>query len=155
MWMYLINALRHMEDKMDNIEFHEGDFVQRKDGTTGYVESVCHCDECLNRGFFEPTIKYLNGETEYLTNYDVNNIPKYYIQIGTHIFSKSVPEPEKSKNRNHCPKYSLIGEITYKDIDPDIISNALLDMKNNNYVPVLKDISYSGAKLYWILKKEN
>ena len=45
MWMYLINALRHMEDKMDNIEFHEGDFVQRKDGylitKDGIVTWVC------------------------------------------------------------------------------------------------------------------
>ena len=139
---------------MDNIEFHEGDFVQRKDGATGYVDSVCHCDECLKRGFFEPTIKYLNGETEYLSNYDVNNIPECYIQIGTHIFSKSIPEPEKNKSRNNCTKYSLIGEITYKDINQDTISNVLLDMKNNNYIPVLKDILYSGDKLYWILKKE-
>lgn len=140
---------------MENIEFHEGDFVQRKDGAIGYVESVCHCDECLKRGFFEPTIKYFNGETEYLTGYDVKNIPKCYIQIGTHIFSKSALEPERSKKKNNCAKYSLIGEITFKDVNPDIIPNVLLDMKNNNYVPVLKDILYSGEKLYWILKKEN
>lgn len=136
---------------MDNIEFHEGDFVQNKNGDVGYVESVCHCSECKSRGFFEPTIKYLNGETEYISNYDVKNLENSYIQIGTHVFDKNT----KSKIKNNCPKYSLIGEITYKDIDPDIISNALIDMKNNNYVPVLKDISYSGAKLYWILKKEN
>lgn len=137
---------------MENIEFHEGDFVQRKDGEIGYVESVCHCDECLKRGFFEPTIKYLNGETEYLTNYDIKNIPKCYIQIGTHVFSKSIPEPEQGKN--NYTKYSLIGEIIYKGLDSNVISSVLLDMKNNNYVPVLKDILYSGEKLYWILKKE-
>ena len=57
-------------------------------------------------------------------------------------------------------KWSLENEIievqetkTYKDIDSDIISNALLDMKNNNYIPVLKDM-YSREKVYWILKKE-
>ena len=86
MWMYLINALRHMEDKMDNIEFHEGDFVQRKDGATGYVESVCHCDECLKRGFFEPTIKYLNGETEYLSNYDKQYSRMLYSDWDTYFF---------------------------------------------------------------------
>lgn len=136
---------------MENIEFHEGDFVQRKDGAIGYIYYICHCSDCKSRGFFEPTIKYLNGETEYISNYDVKNLENSYIQIGAHVFDKNA----KSKIKNNCPKYSLIGEITYKDINPDIISNALLDMKNNNYVPVLKDVMYSGEKLYWILKKEN
>lgn len=144
---------------MSTFEFHEGDFVQRNDGTIGYVESVCHCSECKSRGFFEPTIKYLNGETEYISNYGVKNIKNSYIQIGTHVFDENAKnkfdENAKNKIKNNCSKYSLIGEITYKDINPDIISNALLDMKNNNYVPVLKDILYSGEKLYWILKKEN
>ena len=134
---------------MENIEFHEGDFVQRKDGAIGYIYYVCHCSDCKKRGFFEPVVKYLNGEEDYISIYDASDIPRNYIQIGKYVFDENA----RSKIKNNCPKYSLIGEITYKDIDPDIISNALLDMKNNNYIPVLKDM-YSREKVYWILKKE-
>ena len=42
----------NIKDKATYIEFHEGDYVENNDGRTGYVSSICHCDECKKRGFF-------------------------------------------------------------------------------------------------------
>lgn len=85
---------------MENIEFHEGDFVQRKDGAIGYIYYVCHCSDCKKRGFFEPVVKYLNGEEDYISIYDASDIPRNYIQIGKYVFDENA----RSKIKNNCPK---------------------------------------------------
>lgn len=75
------------ENNITDIQFHEGDFVESSDGKIGYISSICHCDECKKRGFFEPTIQYLDGTTDYISNYSAKTIPSDYKQIGTQKFS--------------------------------------------------------------------
>lgn len=70
-----------------DIQFHEGDFVENKNGKIGYISSICHCDECKKRGFFEPTITYSDGTTDYISNYSVKTVSSDYKQIGTQKFS--------------------------------------------------------------------
>lgn len=76
------------ENNTTDIQFHEGDFVENKDGKIGYISSICHCDECKKRGFFEPTITYLDGTTDYISNYSVKTVTSDYKQIGIQKFSK-------------------------------------------------------------------
>ena len=85
----MINELEEIEKKnnITDIQFHEGDFVENKDGKIGYISSICHCDECKKRGFFEPTITYSDGTTDYISNYSVKTIPYDYKQIGIQKFS--------------------------------------------------------------------
>lgn len=61
-----------------DIQFHEGDFVESSDGKIGYISSICHCDECKKRGFFEPTITYSDGTTDYISNYSVKTVSSDY-----------------------------------------------------------------------------
>nr|DAE65176.1 MAG TPA: CCDC85 family protein [Bacteriophage sp.] len=75
------------ENHTTDIQFHEGDFVENKDGKIGYISSICHCDECKRRGFFEPTITYSDGTTDYISNYSVKTISSDYKQIGIQKFS--------------------------------------------------------------------
>ena len=75
------------ENNITDIQFHEGDFVENKNGKIGYISSICHCDECKKRGFFEPTITYSDGTTDYISNYSVKTIPSDYKQIGIQKFS--------------------------------------------------------------------
>lgn len=75
------------ENNTTDIQFHEGDFVENKDGKIGYISSICHCDECKRRGFFEPTITYSDGTTDYISNYSVKTISSDYKQIGIQKFS--------------------------------------------------------------------
>ena len=75
------------ENSVTNIQFHEGDYVVNNDGKVGYISSICHCDECKKRGFFEPTITYSDGTTDYISNYSVKTVSSDYKQIGTQKFS--------------------------------------------------------------------
>lgn len=75
------------ENNITDIRFHEGDFVESSDGKIGYISSICHCDECKKRGFFEPTITYSDGTTDYISNYSVKTVSSDYKQIGTQKFS--------------------------------------------------------------------
>jgi hypothetical protein len=74
-------------DPITDIQFHEGDYVENSDGKIGYISSICHCDECKKRGFFEPTITYSDGTTVYISNYSVKTVSSDYKQIGTQKFS--------------------------------------------------------------------
>ena len=75
------------ENYTTDIQFHEGDYVENNDDKIGYISSICHCDECKKRGFFEPTITYSDGTTDYISNYSVKNVSSDYKQIGTQKFS--------------------------------------------------------------------
>ena len=76
------------ENNITDIQFHECDYVESSDGKIGYISSICHCDECKKRGFFEPTITYLDGTTDYISNYSVKTVTSDYKQIGIQKFSK-------------------------------------------------------------------
>lgn len=75
------------ENNITDIQFHEGDYVESSDGKIGYISSICHCDECKKRRFFEPTITYSDGTTDYISNYSVKTISSDYKQIGIQRFS--------------------------------------------------------------------
>jgi hypothetical protein len=74
-------------DPITDIQFHEGDYVENSNGKIGYISSICHCDECKKRGFFELTITYSDGTTDYISNYSVETVSSDYKQIGTQKFS--------------------------------------------------------------------
>lgn len=74
-------------NSITDIQFHEGDYVENNNGKVGYISSICHCDECKKRGFFEPTITYSDGTTDYISNYSVKTVSSDYKQIGTQKFS--------------------------------------------------------------------
>lgn len=75
------------ENNIIDIQFHEGDYVENNEGKIGYISSICYCDECKKRGFFEPTITYSDGTTDYISNYSVKTVSSDYKQIGIQKFS--------------------------------------------------------------------
>ena len=75
------------ENNITDIQFHEGDYVENNEGKIGYISSICHCDECKKRGFFEPIITYSDGTTDYISNYSVKTVSSDYKQIGIQKFS--------------------------------------------------------------------
>ena len=75
------------ENNIKDTQFHEGDYVENNEGKIGYISSICHCDECKKRGFFEPTITYSDGTTDYISNYSVKTVSSDYKQIGIQKFS--------------------------------------------------------------------
>lgn len=85
-------------NNITNIQFHEGDFVENNDGKIGYISSICHCDECKKRGFFEPTITYSDGTTDYISNYSVKTVSNDYKQIGLQKFSTEAVLKDRIKS---------------------------------------------------------
>ena len=85
---------RLIENNIPDIKFHIGDFVEDMDGKIGYISDICLCDECKERGFFEPTIQYLDGTSDYISNYSVKRISKDYKQIGIQKFDNDYFEKE-------------------------------------------------------------
>lgn len=120
------------ENNITDIQFHEGDYVENNEGKIGYISSICHCDECKKRGFFEPTITYSDGTTDYISNYSVKSVPFDYKQIGTQKFSAKdvlrnrIAELEKENKK-------LIEKVNYlTDRNHELLSlYCFYDMERN------------------------
>ena len=69
-------------------EFHVGDYVEDITGRIGYINSICHCKYCKERGFYEPHIMYNNGDTDYITAYKYDKGLLDYKRIGQYDFTK-------------------------------------------------------------------
>lgn len=89
------DELEHEEDIFDmtddDIEllrytFKVGDNVCTADGRTGVISEICTCDHCKERGFYEPTIKFDDGSTNYIMISEKNNGFKSYYFIGDRVF---------------------------------------------------------------------
>ena len=80
-------------------EFHVGDYVETKDGRIGYITKICHCEVCKDRGFYEPYVRYNNGEEEYITVHEVEHFQDFYNRIGQYDFTK----PEQPKEIERLP----------------------------------------------------
>lgn len=72
-------------------QFNVGDFVEDVDGNIGYIDFVCDCDKCTERGFNEPRIQYMSGETDYITVHELERIERFYKRIGKYGFTKREP----------------------------------------------------------------
>lgn len=66
---------------MFHINFFEGQYVETIDGNVGYIDHICTCDRCKERGIYEPRVVFVNGEVDYITNYEYEHGLKGYKQI--------------------------------------------------------------------------
>lgn len=78
----------------------EGDFVETVDGRVGYIKSICRCEKCRERGFYEPTVHFTDGEEDCITKYEAENGFKGYKRIGRWENEKAVVQ--KPKEILHC-----------------------------------------------------
>ena len=83
-------------------EFRVGDYVEDVTGRTGYINSICQCKHCKERGFYEPHVMYNNGDTDYITAYECEQGFPDYKRIGQYEFTKTV-------------RTKTIAELTYFD----------------------------------------
>lgn len=67
--------------------FKVGDQVITDDGRTGVIESICDCDRCKKRGFYEPSVKMTIGNDQiWITDTDKENGFISFYQIGDRVF---------------------------------------------------------------------
>ena len=68
-------------------DFKVGDIVVTDTGEVGFIESVCDCDRCKKRGFYEPRAKTIDGDdTIYITDTCKSNGFISFYQIGKYKF---------------------------------------------------------------------
>ena len=84
-------AMSKIKANEPKYDFHVGDFVEDIDGNVGYIDFICDCDKCKERGFNEPRIRYTSGETDYITVYQLEHLDKSYKRIGKYEFKKKTP----------------------------------------------------------------
>lgn len=69
-------------------EFHVGDYVEDATGRVGYIQSICQCEQCKARGFYEPFVLYTDGNGDYITAYEYEKGFPGYNRIGQYDFTK-------------------------------------------------------------------
>lgn len=66
--------------------FKVGDEVITSKGRVGKIIDICTCDECKERGFYEPEVEFDDGDTDYIMMSAKRNGFKYFYKIGDQIF---------------------------------------------------------------------
>lgn len=83
---------------------HEGDFVETVDGRVGYIKSICRCEKCRERGFYEPTVHFTDGEEDCITKYEAENGFKGYKRIGRWESAEETKSVQKPKGIEFLPE---------------------------------------------------
>lgn len=94
------SGVLHVCDKCQYDElscgFKVGDKVITNDGRVGVIKSICDCDRCKKRGFYETNVKMTIGNDQiWITDTDKNNGFVSFYQIGDQIFGNVDEEAEK------------------------------------------------------------
>ena len=85
--------------KDNNYEFRVGDEVETVDGMSGNIVSICHCERCAERGFFEPRWETTDGKySDYITVNQANWGFPYYRRIGKYVWDHDTNEKKSTKN---------------------------------------------------------
>lgn len=85
--------------KDNNYEFRVGDEVETVDGMSGKIVSICRCERCAERGFFEPRWETSDGkDSDYITVNQVNWGFPYYRRIGKYVWNHDADEEKSTKN---------------------------------------------------------
>lgn len=66
--------------------FNIGDEVITDDGRVGKITSICDCERCKERGFYEPTVIFEDGHDNYITHWDYTDNFGGYYKIGNYVF---------------------------------------------------------------------
>lgn len=67
------------------IEIKIGDEIITSTGHRGFVDSICDCERCAERGFYEPTIRTKSGDIIYMTDTDKKNGFRDFYKIGSRV----------------------------------------------------------------------
>ncbi len=83
-------------------EFHVGDYVEDVTGRVGYIQSICQCEQCKARGFYEPFVLYTDGNSDCITVYEYEKGFQGYKRIGQYAFAKK----DEGKIEPLCEEYT-------------------------------------------------
>ena len=95
-------------------EFKVGDEVITSDGRVGVIKSICECENCRKRDFYEPQVKLLGGvDNIYITDTDKKNGFSNFYKIGKYKFGNVDKESILEAINNTVDELSKAGENLY------------------------------------------
>ena len=96
-WKSVEHICDECEQKELTYGFKVGDKVITDDGRTGTIRSICYCDRCKERGFYEPKVQMdVGSDPIWITDTDKEDGFKSFYQIGDRVFGNL---NEESVNR--------------------------------------------------------
>ena len=139
-------AMSKIKANEPKYDFHVGDYVEDIDGNVGYIDFICDCDKCKERGFNEPRIRYTSGETDYITVYQLEHLDKSYRRIGKYEFSKKEPiiKTIDTITATGTTEDDEPFTITFSDFDRDKVE---IESVNNNEKKTLSLIIHDGYSM--------
>lgn len=120
-------------------EFHVGDYVEDATGRVGYIQTICQCEQCKARGFYEPFVLYTDGNSDYITVYEYERGFLGYKRIGQYDFTK------KDENKIE----PLIKSWTLEDVDSKgeyYLDSREIIKKINELVDAVNELRMRDAK---------
>lgn len=106
-------------------DFKVGDKVITDDGRVGIIKSICDCERCKKRGFYEPCVEMTIGNDQmWITDTDKNNGFISFYQIGDQVFGNIDEDAEKRIRER-------ISDLRHELVEYESQLNVLLDLKNN------------------------
>ena len=78
-------------------DFRVGDYVEDVTGRVGYIQSICQCEQCKARGFYEPFVLYTDGNSDCITVYEYAKGFPGYKRIGQYDFTKKAEDKDDDK----------------------------------------------------------
>lgn len=78
-------------------DFRFGDYVEDVAGRVGYIQSICQCEQCKVRGFYEPFVLYKDGNSDCITVYEYEKGFPGYKRIGQYDFTKKAEDKDDDK----------------------------------------------------------
>ena len=101
-WKSVEHICDECEQKELTCGFKVGDKVITDDGRTGTITSICDCERCKSRGFYEPEVDF-GDYTDYIMMSDKEDGFKSYYQIGDRVFG-NLDEESVNKELDECEK---------------------------------------------------
>lgn len=117
-------------------DFRVGDYVEDVTGRVGYIQSICQCEQCKARGFYEPFVLYTDGNSDYITAYEYENGFPGYKRIGQYDFT------EKDEGKIEPLDYT---ERTLRETSSGAILRAYMK-KINELVDAVNELRMRNAK---------
>ena len=78
-------------------DFRVGDYVEDATGRVGYIQSICQCEQCKARGFYELFVLYTDGNSDCITVYEYERGFPGYKRIGQYDFTKKAEDKDDDK----------------------------------------------------------
>lgn len=86
-------------------DFRVGDYVEDVTGRVGYIQSICQCEQCKARGFYEPFVLYTDGNSDCITVYEYEKGFPGYKRIGQYDFTKEDKDEIEPLIYNNTPDW--------------------------------------------------